>query len=348
MNCSCHDFQQNQCRGCDALDWESGIGLPPSGCNGPLNGFRTNRFRELRCAARHSRIRSVAFSVAVLLLAEAAKTPAAQLTLQTNTSAAAPLTISPWNSAGQLLVSVVNLVANDPASEWMTGWKISLVIVPDSSTHGSLQFAAGALPSPYVFDGLMNTGAPWSISNGVFTAFDEVFGAAAKIPTAPASNLQLISFTPSTDALGTFGIYAEPSTDTFWLDANNNTRTFVNVPGSTGLVRIGSVLVNALGDLNRDGKLTSADVPAMLSALADTHSYLASKSLTSQQWIQLADTNHDGLVNNADVQSLISMVANKATGAAAFNQATAAVVPEPGSLSLALLGFMSFLAWNRR
>jgi hypothetical protein len=76
--------------------------------------------------ARHSRIRSVAFSVAVLLLAEAAKTPAAQLTLQTNTSAAAPLTISPWNSAGQLLVSVVNSVANDPASEWMTGWKISL------------------------------------------------------------------------------------------------------------------------------------------------------------------------------------------------------------------------------
>jgi Dockerin type I domain/PEP-CTERM motif len=307
------------------------------------------RAGSARCftPAGSSRTRKFASFCVVLLLVTPVNTLAAQLTLQTNSSAAAPLVITPSSAAAQLLVSVVNSVSSDPPSERMIGWKIGLTIMPDASAHGTLQFAAGAMPSPYVFDGFFNSGAPYSISNGVFTALDQVFATdtGAQIPTAPGAKLQLVSFTPSLDALGTFGIYALPS-NTLWLDSNpngspDNNRSFVNISGS-GMVRIGSVLVNALGDLNRDGKVTTADIPAMLSAMADTHGYLAAKNLTSQQWIQLADTNHDGVVNNADVQSLISMVANKTTGTAQ-NQAMAAVVPEPSSFGIALIGLTALL-----
>ena len=172
--------------------------------------------------------------------------------------------------------------------------------------------------------------------------------ALAQIPLAPGANLQLISFTPSVDALGTFGIYAQSaSTDTFWLDGNGASRTFVNIPSNGGLVRIGSVFVDPLGDLNRDGKVTTADVSVMLSALADTHAYLTAKNLTSQQWLEIGDLNHDGHVNNADVQSLISTLANNSKSAAK-NLSSTSVVPEPNSLVLALVALAIIVASYRR
>jgi hypothetical protein len=107
------------------------------------------------------------------------------------------------------------------------------------------------------------------------------------------------------------------------------------------------VFVDTLGDLNRDGQVTTADIPAMISAMADTQDYLTTKDLTSQQWTQLADINHDGVVNNADLQSLISMVANDASIVDAQNQVAMAIVPEPDSLVLATLGLMALLALGK-
>src|SRR5262249_10156850 len=126
-----------------------------------------------------------------------------------------------------------------------------------------------------------------------------------------------------------------------------NNRTFVNVPATGGPVRIGTVFVDPLGDLNRDGQVTTADITAMMSAMANTHSYLTAKNLTSQQWLQLADLNHDGRVSNADVQSLISMVANKAVAAVAKNQTATAVVPEPHSFALGVVALSALVVAYR-
>src|SRR5262249_55950292 len=63
------------------------------------------------------------------------------------------------------------------------------------------------------------------------------------------------------------------------------------------------------GDLNRDGKVTAADISAFMNALADVPDYETSDSLTPAQFLSLADLNGDGQVTNADLQSLSSLIA---------------------------------------
>ncbi len=67
-----------------------------------------------------------------------------------------------------------------------------------------------------------------------------------------------------------------------------------------------------LGDFNRDGQVTVADIPAMLTALANLAGYQTAQSLSSAELIQLADVNADGRVDNRDTQGLIALLANQA------------------------------------
>ncbi len=84
------------------------------------------------------------------------------------------------------------------------------------------------------------------------------------------------------------------------------------------------------GDFDRDGRVTAADIPAMLTALTDLNAYQTAKSLTVPQMSLLGDINGDGSVTNADIQSLLDQVANSSDGSVAS-------VPEPASLVLLLL-----------
>jgi hypothetical protein len=100
------------------------------------------------------------------------------------------------------------------------------------------------------------------------------------------------------------------------------------------------------GDINRDGKVTVADISALMTALSDLSGYRSTHSGMSDpiQFMEVADVNNDTQVNNTDIQALISLVANNASGGGG-GQLTA--VPEPGSIVLLGLGALAF-AFRRR
>jgi hypothetical protein len=68
------------------------------------------------------------------------------------------------------------------------------------------------------------------------------------------------------------------------------------------------------GDLNRDGKLTSADLVSMLRALTDIPAYQSTNQLTPAQFVAIADLSGDGVVSNVDIQSLINALIAQEVG----------------------------------
>jgi fibronectin-binding autotransporter adhesin len=103
------------------------------------------------------------------------------------------------------------------------------------------------------------------------------------------------------------------------------------VISSTGQLNPAGAAVTALGDVNRDGVITAADVGAMLRALTDLSAYQANYILTAQDVKNIADVNFDGVVNNFDIQAQLDMIANLGLG-------SVSAVPEPTSLGLLALG----------
>ena len=111
---------------------------------------------------------------------------------------------------------------------------------------------------------------------------------------------------------------------------------------TTGVITASADL---LGDINRDGKVTVADISALMEALSDFNNYLAANpDLKSdfQLLHEVVDVNGDGKINNADLQALITLIANNA--ASGGGQLTA--VPEPATLTLSVIG-LSILAMLR-
>jgi hypothetical protein len=90
------------------------------------------------------------------------------------------------------------------------------------------------------------------------------------------------------------------------------------------------------GDINRDSLIDIADVAAMETTLVDLTAYQSTHgpgggALTNSQLLLIANFDNDNLVTNADLQGLINLLANSGGG-------SASAVPEPATISLALLG----------
>ena len=85
------------------------------------------------------------------------------------------------------------------------------------------------------------------------------------------------------------------------------------------------------GDFSRDGQVTAADIPAMLSALTDLNAYLSARSLSPAQLVVIGDFDNSGTVNNRDIQGLLDQVVSQGGG-------SVAAVPEPASLCLLIIG----------
>jgi photosystem II stability/assembly factor-like uncharacterized protein len=114
-----------------------------------------------------------------------------------------------------------------------------------------------------------------------------------------------------------------------------------------GGLRVGEAIVP--GDFTGDGLVTAADLPAMLTALADLNAYRTNHALTAADLLTLGDLNGDQAVTNADVQALIHNLqgphnsnsvsaAVSALPTASANSASilpAVVTPAPQSLSVA-------------
>ena len=91
-----------------------------------------------------------------------------------------------------------------------------------------------------------------------------------------------------------------------------------------------SVTATIRGDFNRDGQVTAADIPAMLSALTDLNSYTSTNSLSPTQLASIGDFDNSGTVTNRDIQGLLDLVASLGGG-------SVAAVPEPATLVLLIL-----------
>jgi hypothetical protein len=87
------------------------------------------------------------------------------------------------------------------------------------------------------------------------------------------------------------------------------------------------------GDFNRDGSVTSADIPAMLAALTNLDTYKATYSLSDANLAAIGDLNGSGGVTNADIQPLLDLVSLSGGG-------SLQTVPEPSTIMLAALGLV--------
>jgi polygalacturonase len=98
-----------------------------------------------------------------------------------------------------------------------------------------------------------------------------------------------------------------------------------------------------IGDFDRDGQFTVADIAAMQNVLTDLSGFQSTHSFTDIQMAVLGDFNYDFKVTNTDLQGLINLIASGGGG-------SVSVVPEPSSVwligmaGLALCGFRSPLA----
>jgi hypothetical protein len=93
------------------------------------------------------------------------------------------------------------------------------------------------------------------------------------------------------------------------------------------------------GDFNFDNQVTTADIPAMLSALVDLNKFKTTFGLSNDDLLKIGDINQSGAVTNADIQAELDLVASVPKG-------SIATVPEPSTLILAALGLV--IVWRMK
>jgi hypothetical protein len=140
--------------------------------------------------------------------------------------------------------------------------------------------------------------------------------------------------------IGAFAVGSSPS-DVTVCDFNGDGRPDVAVANS-GSNNV-SVLLNdgswpvtplLLGDINRDGQRTAADLQALMTALTDLNTYQSVKNLFGADLLAVADINRDNAVDNADIQALIHLlITNGVGGAGSMTPGGAIAAPSQGTIA---------------
>ena len=145
-----------------------------------------------------------------LLLVSSTQLSAANLTLLSDAPVGSPLVITPLDAGASLLLSVTNDTIADPPGEFLTAWQLRLEIVADAGATGTVDFNAATKPTGYLLDEVGHNG-PIVTSSGdrLFAQdFNIPDSGGVQVPNAPGANLLSITFSPSADAQGTFGVFA--------------------------------------------------------------------------------------------------------------------------------------------
>src|SRR5262249_36869260 len=106
--------------------------------------------------------------------------------------------------------------------------------------------------------------------------------------------------------------------------------TFDETSGVLGL-KLNSAF-HIAGDFDGDGKLTAADIAAMMKALSDVTGYETAHGLTDLDMLSVGDVDGSGTFTNADLQALMNVLAGAPGGG------SLSAVPEPAGVVLALVG----------
>ncbi len=88
------------------------------------------------------------------------------------------------------------------------------------------------------------------------------------------------------------------------------------------------------GDFNLDGKISNADIQAMLDALTDLNAYKSGHSLSDADLLTIADINGDGIVNEADENPFLQFLAGSPLPSPLQG------VPEPATVVLLTAGML--------
>jgi hypothetical protein len=104
------------------------------------------------------------------------------------------------------------------------------------------------------------------------------------------------------------------------------------------------------GDFNLDGKLSNADLQAMLAALQISNAYQSSHNMSNEEFLAICDINGDGVVNAADIPAMEQLLASGIqVGNGIFGGGgSLATVPEPASAVLAASSFGLLMLGARR
>ncbi len=96
------------------------------------------------------------------------------------------------------------------------------------------------------------------------------------------------------------------------------------------------------GDFNLDGKVTNADLQAMLNALKNINGYETSHGMNDSYLDYIGDFNGDFKVNAADIQGMLALLTSGSAGGGGLS-----TVPEPASCVLLGLGAFAVLTMRR-
>ncbi|MEM1165514.1 MAG: hypothetical protein AAGI30_04410 [Planctomycetota bacterium] len=171
---------------------------------------------------------------------------AAPLSISTDASIGSPPNILPGEISGSFTFNIVNAVDTDAPDDLLTGWQVTLDIVPLAGATGTVEIFDVSTPSAgYLLEGAgFGIGANRNGEN--LTIFDFIlFAPPVQVPAAPGAPLFDYRLEASADALGDFGIYAVASLSE-WADNSSPivlAREFEGLPFDSGPVLIGQVTV---------------------------------------------------------------------------------------------------------
>lgn len=182
---------------------------------------------------------------------------AGMITLVSDAFLGNPPLIDPGSTSGPITIGVTNDSDNDAPEDFLSGWQVTLLILPNAGARGTVGFDDSLmLPTPYILDGrntfgfglseIFETNTPDDTLRSGDTIFENPFTGGVEVPVMPdTANLLQLTLSASADARGRFGIFALAQ-GTEWTDSNQpvtNPRNFANESESGDPVQIGEVVV---------------------------------------------------------------------------------------------------------